>query len=62
MSQIQWEKVNLIDLIVVCALSAALMVSIYSCMNELSMSITSGLLGYIGGTVKSAVKKEADAK
>ena len=40
------ERINVTDLVVVVALSAALIIAIYSNLNELSMSIASGLLGY----------------
>ena len=46
------ERINVADVIVVVALSAALIISIYNGLNELSMSIASGLLGYIGGAGK----------
>ena len=43
------ERINVADVIVVVALSAALIISIYNGLNELSMIIANGLLGYIGG-------------
>ena len=49
------EKINVPDVIVVVALSAALIISIYGGLNELSMSIASGLLGYIGGAAKNNI-------
>lgn len=57
-----FEKVNIADCIVIIGLISALVMAIFYAMNELSMSIASGLLGYIGGSVKSAAvnKKESD--
>lgn len=46
------DKINVGDLIVILALSITLFASVWFGMNELSMSIASGLLGYIGGTTK----------
>lgn len=56
----QFEKISLADIIVVVALSLALMLAIFYKQNELSMSIASGLLGYIGGATKSAVQKKGE--
>ena len=55
---IQFEKVSLPDIIVVVALSVALLLAIFYNQKELAMSIASGLLGYIGGSVKGTAKKE----
>ena len=55
---IQFEKVSLPDIIVVVALSVALLLAIFYNQKELAMSIASGLLGYIGGSVKGTPKKE----
>ena len=49
------EKINVADVLVVIALSIALILSIYDGLNELSMSIASGLLGYIGGAAKNNI-------
>ncbi len=48
------EKINIPDCIVIIGLVVALILAIFWGLNELAMSIASGLLGYIGGTVKSA--------
>ncbi|WP_337742209.1 hypothetical protein [Megasphaera sp.] len=48
------DKVNIVDLTVIIGLVVALILAIFYEQNELAMSIASGLLGYIGGTVKSA--------
>ena len=54
------ERINVPDVIVVVALSAALIISIYGGLNELSMSIASGLLGYIGGAGKQTFEKKGE--
>lgn len=53
----QVEKINISDCLVIIGLVTALVLAIFYAMNELAMSIASGLLGYIGGTVKSAASK-----
>ena len=58
----QIDKVNITDCIVVVGLVAALIMTIFYNMNELSMSIASGLLGYIGGNVKSAMQVKGEEK
>lgn len=57
-----FEKINIADCLVIITLAAALILAIFYGMNELAMSIASGLLGYIGGSVKSAAvnKKDGD--
>ena len=50
--KIDIERIDITDLIVVIALSIALIYSIHMKMMELAMSIGSGLLGYIGGVTK----------
>ena len=57
-----FEKVNIPDCIVVIGLVMALILAIFYTLNELAMSIASGLLGYIGGTVKSAVHQKGEEK
>lgn len=52
-----FEKVNIPDCLVIIGLVTALVLAIFYAMHELAMSIASGLLGYIGGTVKSATSK-----
>lgn len=52
-----FDKINVPDCLVIIGLVAALILAIFYSMNELAMSIASGLLGYIGGTVKSAGSK-----
>ena len=57
-----FEKVNNPDCIVIIGLVTALILAIFYTLNELAMSIASGLLGYIGGTVKSAVHQKGEEK
>ncbi len=45
---------------VILTLGIALILAIFINLNELAMSIASGLLGYIGGNVKSAANKKED--
>ena len=54
------ERINVPDVIVVVALSAALIISIYGGLNELSMTIASDLLGYIGGAGKHTFEKKGE--
>lgn len=56
------EKINIVDLSVIIGLVAALMLAIFYAMNELAMSIASGLLGYIGGSVKTTKGVDNDGK
>lgn len=57
-----FDKINVPDCLVIIGLVAALILAIFYSMNELAMSIASGLLGYIGGTVKSATTRKDDLK
>ena len=57
-----FEKVNIPDCLVIIGLVTALIMAIFYSMNELAMSIASGLLGYIGGTVKSATQTKGEEK
>lgn len=57
-----FEKINLCDALVIVALSTALIMAVTKNMNELSMSIGSGLLGYIGGSVKGTHGKADELK
>lgn len=56
------EKINISDCLVIIGLVTALVLAIFYSMNELAMSIASGLLGYIGGTVKSTTARKDDLK
>lgn len=57
-----FEKVNVPDCLVIIELVTALILAIFYALNELAMSIASGLLGYIGGTVKSATQMKGEEK
>lgn len=48
------DKINIADCMVIIGLVVALVLAIFYAMNELAMSIASGLLGYIGGNIKTA--------
>lgn len=56
------DKINVPDCLVIIGLVAALVMAIFYALNELAMSIASGLLGYIGGTVKSATQTKGEEK
>lgn len=53
-----FDKINVVDLAVIIGLVAALILAIFYNQNELAMSIASGLLGYIGGNIKTAATKK----
>ena len=57
-----FDKINIADCLVIIGLVSALVLAIFYAMNELAMSIASGLLGYIGGNIKTATtnKKESE--
>lgn len=57
-----FEKVNIADCLVIIGLVTALILAIFYALNELAMSIASGLLGYIGGNIKTAATKKEDQK
>lgn len=57
-----FEKINVTDCLVILALSAALILAIFYSLNELAMSISSGLLGYIGGTVRTSSHLKGEEK
>ncbi|MGE1061785.1 hypothetical protein NXG27_03975 [Megasphaera paucivorans] len=54
------EKINIADCMVIAALAIALIMAIFYGLNELAMSIASGLLGYIGGSVKSTASQKKE--
>ena len=56
----QFDKINIADMVVIVALSIALFASVWLNQNELSMSIASGLLGYIGGAGKHSFEKKGE--
>ena len=57
-----FEKVNIPDCLVIIGLVTALIMAIFYNLNELAMSIASGLLDYIVGTVKSAANQKGEDK
>lgn len=56
------DKINVPDCLVIIGLVTALILAIFYALNELAMSIASGLLGYICGTVKSATQMKGEEK
>lgn len=57
-----FEKINIFDQTVITGLVTALVLAIFYGMNELAMSIASGLLGYIGGSKLPLHKEKEDKK
>ena len=51
----EFEKIDIENILVIVALSVSLVLAILNDMDNLAMSIGSGLLGYIGGTIKGGV-------
>lgn len=58
----QFEKLDIINLVAVCGLVAALMAAIFFNRAELSTTISAGLLGYIGGIAKVSNLPKAGKK
>lgn len=58
----QVEKINISDCLVIIGLVTALILAIFYALNDLAMSIASGLLGYIGGNIKTAASTKGDNK
>lgn len=56
-----FEKVNIADCLVIIGLVTALIMAIFYGLNELAMSIASGLLGYIGGSIKTSANRKDDS-
>lgn len=52
----EFEKIDIENILVIIALSASLIMAIFYGLDNLAMSIVTGLLGYIGGTIKSNPK------
>lgn len=48
----EFEKIDIENILVIIALSASLVMAIFYGLDNLAMSIVTGLLGYIGGTIK----------
>lgn len=53
----EFEKIDLENILVIIALSASLVMAIFYGLDNLAMSIVTGLLGYIGGTIKGTSTK-----
>lgn len=58
----QFEKVDLENILVIIALSVSLVMAIFYGLDNLAMSIVTGLLGYIGGSVKNTPSKGGETK
>lgn len=59
MTFLQCERLNITDLAVIIVLGTALIMAIFYNLNELAMSIASGMIGYIGGA-KNIQRKGED--
>lgn len=58
----QFEKINIIDLTVVIILGIALIMTVFFHMEQSIGIISSGLIGYLGGTAKSLLNKNNEIK
>lgn len=58
----QFEKIDIENILVIIALSASLIMAIFYGLDNLAMSIVTGLLGYIGGTINGSTPKGGDNK
>ena len=58
----QFDKINVEYLLAVLMLGAALLLGIVYGEKELAINIASGLIGYIGGTIRSAVARTEERK
>lgn len=56
MPMFEFEKIDVENILVIIALSVSLIMAIFYGLDNLAMSIVTGLLGYIGGTIKSGGK------
>ncbi|MBR6012518.1 MAG: hypothetical protein IK062_01885 [Selenomonadaceae bacterium] len=54
----QFDKINIEYLVAVLMLGAALLLGIVYGEKELAINIASGLIGYIGGTIRNAVTRK----
>ena len=62
MDLFQFEKIDIENILVIIALSVSLIMAIFYGLDNLAMSIVTGLLGYIGGTIKSNTTKGGENK
>ena len=58
----QFDKTNIEYLVAVLMLGAALLLGIVYGEKELAINIASGLIGYIGGTIRNAVTRKEGNK
>ncbi len=58
----QFDKINIEYLVAVLMLGAALLLGIVYGEKELAINIASGLIGYIGGTIRNAVTRKEGNK
>ena len=58
----QFDKINIEYLVAVLMLGAALLLGIVYGEKELAINIASGLIGYIGGTIRNAVTRKEGSK
>lgn len=59
----QFEKIDISTMFIIAALSITLIIAVFNGMNELSMSIASGFLGYIGrGYQNQLAHKDTQSK
>jgi hypothetical protein len=56
----QFDSISIIDLIVVVGLVIAMLSSIYLGLNELSLNLASGLMGYLGAKHTTMSDKTID--
>lgn len=50
MSRLEFDRLDITDLVIILALSIGLIMAVYLEQKELSMSIVSGMFGYVGGS------------
>ena len=60
--KLQFEKINILDALVILALTIGLIMAIFYTQNELSIGIVGALAGYLGGAAKNNIHKEGEVK
>ena len=60
--KLQFEKINILDALVILALTIGLIMGIFSTQNALSIGIVGALAGYLGGAAKNNIHKEGEVK
>ena len=58
----QFEKIDIENILVIIALSVSLIMAIFYGFDNFAMRIMKGLLGYIGGKIKSKTTKRGETK